>query len=95
MSDVLIDIEANLRKGTGKGIARKLRNNGKIPANLMDKGKSTSIELSSKLLDRAYASKERKFNLLLNGESKVVYIKELQIDAVKRIPLHVDLMLGK
>ena len=90
MSD-LITIEASLREQTGKEYARKLRNAGKIPANLIGKGKATSIELDPKWLGRAFKT-GKQFNLVLNGETKLVKIHEVHLDAVKRRPLHVDLM---
>lgn len=92
MSNALITIEGAVREASGKTVARKLRQNGKIPAVLLDKGKSVTLELPSKLLGKAYKECERKFNLQVGGETKVVVIHELQIDAVKRTPLHVDLM---
>ena len=91
MSEELITIEAALRTATGKGVARKLRNNDLIPANLLEKGKATSIELNPKWLSKVVKS-TNKFNLSLNGTTKVVEIKELQVDAVKRTALHVDLV---
>ena len=95
MSDTLVTIEASERASIGKGYARKLRKSGKIPAVLLDSGKATSLELDPKLLGRAYKECDRKFNMSLNGETKVVSIKEVQIDKVKRTALHVDLMYVK
>ena len=91
MSESLISIEAHERKESGKSYARKLRKAGKIPANLMEKGKSTLLELDPKWLHRAYQG-ERKFELVLNGVSRLVRIQEVQVHAVKRFPIHVDLM---
>ncbi|SME89784.1 hypothetical protein [Pseudobacteriovorax antillogorgiicola] len=91
MSENLVTIEAVVREQTGKEYARKLRKAGKIPANLMEKGKATSLELDPKWLGKAY-KEGKKFNLTLNGETKLVVIKEVHLDAIKRMPLHVDLM---
>lgn len=88
----LVTIEAEPRTGTGKGVARKLRRSGKIPGNIIGKAKSTPIELDPKWLSKAWQS-GRKFNLVFQGETKVVKIHELQLNAVKRAPLHVDLMV--
>ena len=92
MSD-LVTIEAVLRETTGKEYARKLRKAGKIPANLIEKGKSTNLELDPKWLGKAYKS-GKQFNLAFNGETKLVKIQEVCLDPVKRVPLHVDLMFA-
>jgi large subunit ribosomal protein L25 len=89
---VEVTIEAKLREGRGKGYARKLRVNNLIPANLIGAAKSTPIELDPKWLSKAWKQNDRKFNLVLNGETKEVVIKELQLHPVKRQALHVDLM---
>lgn len=93
MSENHVTIEAAVREQTGKEYARKLRKAGKIPANLIEKGKSTSLELDPKWLGKAYKD-GKQFNLVLNGETKLVKIQEVQLDAVKRMPLHVDLMFA-
>ena len=85
-------IEATVRTTTGKEYNRKLRKAGKIPAVLLDKGKATSLEFNPKLLYKAYKQSDKKFNLTLNGVTRVVFVKELQIDRLKRLPLHVDLV---
>ncbi len=90
MSD-LVSIEAQARTGRGKGYARKLRASGKIPANVLEGGKATAIEFDPKLLSKAWKS-TKQFSLVLNGAARTVSIKELQIDPVRRIALHVDLM---
>lgn len=91
MSGDLIKIESELRETLGKGTARKLRKAGMIPANIMEKGKSTPIALDPKMLGKVYAS-GGKFELVLAGKSRVVEIKEVQLDHVRRVPLHIDVM---
>ena len=90
MSD-LITIEGNIRTSTGKSYCRKLRQKGLIPANILDKNNPTMIELNPKFLSVAWQS-GKKFKLKLDGQEKVVSIKELQLESVRRVPLHVDLM---
>jgi large subunit ribosomal protein L25 len=90
-----IAIAATKREKKGKGYARKLRAQGKIPANIIGAGKSTPIELESKLLAKAWKDNERMFDLDLEGQKKSVRIHELQIDPVKRYPLHVDLVYAE
>ena len=95
MSDGLITIDAELRTLSGKGSNRKLRSVGRIPGVILDGGKATSISLDPKWLSRAYKSEGSKFNLNLGGKTSTVFIKELQIDPVKRTAKHVDLMYVK
>ena len=92
MSDV-ITIKGRIRQQTGKGVARKLRATGWIPANLIGKETgSKMLELEAKDLSKAW-QKDRQFNLDLEGEGqKLVKIQELQLHAAKRRALHVDLM---
>lgn len=89
--NTLVTIEAVKRTETGKSYTRKLRQKGMIPANLMDGGKSTMLELNPKLLSKAWKS-TKTFNLTLEGKTKTVKIHELQINVVNRQALHVDLM---
>ena len=91
MSEKTITIEGSLRKGTGKQYAKKLRKEGKIPANFMTGGKATNIELDPKWLGRAY-SQGKTFDLNLDGETKKVKIQEVCIHPTKRTALHVDLV---
>lgn len=95
MSEQLIAIDAEVRTATGKNENRRLRTRGKVPGVLCDNGKATSVTLEGKLLSRAYKSPGRKFNMKLNGAEKTVFIQELQIDHVKRLALHVDLIPAK
>jgi large subunit ribosomal protein L25 len=87
----LIEIPGWKRSKSGKGHARKLRKLGKIPANILNKSQSELIEIDPKWLSKAWKS-GKKFSLDLEGSKRTVVIKELQIDPVKRMALHVDLM---
>jgi large subunit ribosomal protein L25 len=87
----LITIKANARTEIGKNYCRQLRVQGKIPGNIMNKTQATMIELDPKFLSVAWKS-GKKFNLDFNGDVRAVFIKELQINPVKRTALHVDLM---
>lgn len=91
----LITIKGRLRKEDeqGKNYCRRLRLQGEVPANLMDKTKSTPIALEAKLLSSAWKN-GKTFQLDLDGGVRAVIIKELQIDAVKRDAVHVDLMFA-
>jgi large subunit ribosomal protein L25 len=85
------------RAGTGKGLARKLRANGRIPAVCYSPGSgATSIQLDPKALDRLLHKSSAGMNTLidLSGgglDGKVVLVKELQRDPVSSVLLHADL----
>lgn len=91
MSDNLVTIEAASRSAIGKGANRKLRASGKIPAILYENGKSQPLELDPKLLPKAFTG-GKKFKLSLAGQTRLVKIQELQIEPVRRLALHVDLV---
>ena len=86
----LITIAATRREQTGKGYARKLRRAARLPGIVLDRGKSTAVELDPKLLGKVWQSGKR-FVLQLDGEKHNAVLKDVQIDAVKRTPLHVDI----
>jgi len=91
MTTERVVIEGATRATTGKEYAHKLRRAGKIPGNFIDTGKSIAIELDPKLLSKAWKG-DRCFTLSFEGKQIPVKIQELQIDHVKRLPLHVDLI---
>lgn len=89
--DELLTIEGSIRSTTGKGYNRKLRASGLIPAVMNDKeGKSISLEINPKRLSKVWQS-GKKFLLKIGKDSQKVFIKELQIDVMRRDALHVDL----
>ena len=90
MSENLIKIEAKVREKTGKNANHKVRKAGWLPANLNLKGSATAISLNPRGLDKAFANK-RTFSLVLDGKETVVKVSEVQIDPLKRTPLHLDL----
>ena len=94
MSEKQITIEATERKTTGKNKNKQLRRSGKIPAVILDKGKSTMIEMDPKNLSKAWLG-GKKFTLSFGGQSRMVKIHELCIDPVKRTALHCDLVYVK
>jgi large subunit ribosomal protein L25 len=88
----LLTIEGQIRTQTGKGYCRKLRAKGLVPANLLDgKNAPSAVEIASKWLSKVWQN-GKVFKLSLSGNLKTVAIKEIQIDAVKRTVVHVDLM---
>ena len=95
MENNLVTIEAMIRTESGKGHNRKLRNNNEMPAVLLDKGKTTLLKMNPKYLPKVYKEAGHKFNLSFEGKTRVVYVKELQIDKVSRQPIHIDLMYAE
>lgn len=89
----LVTIAATRRTEIGKGYGRRLRRTGKIAGVILEKGKTSMIEFDPKLLSKAWQGGKH-FNLDFEGKVKKVFIKELQIDVVKRTPLHVDLVFA-
>ena len=87
-------IEAETRQATGKGVARKLRRADKIPAVIVSPGKpSTSISLNPRLLGKVWGSSRRRFTLALDGKNLPAKLHAVQVDPVRRVPLHADIML--
>ena len=91
MSKELVKVEGYNRTELGKSQVRKLRRNGRIPANWVSKEGNKLLSLDPKWLGRAYQSEGRKFTLVLEGIEHTVAIKELQLDTLRRKPLHVDI----
>ncbi len=75
-----ISLNANIREEGGKGVARTLRRNGRIPAVLYGKGKSTSISLDP--------SRVRKLIMLGHAESTLIDLRlEGAVDKSERIAI--------
>lgn len=93
-----LKLSAIVRKEKGKGVARRLRQNGMLPAVVYGhKTPSTPLAIDSKQLKKVVAggkSGSKLLDLLIEGNGKpsekTVMIRELQIDPVKRHYLHVD-----
>jgi large subunit ribosomal protein L25 len=91
-------LAVELRQGTGKGAARRLRQDGRIPAVLYGTKRDTvSISLDPSALDRLIRTSHAGVNTLidLEGPSEVsgctVLVKELQREPVRGGLLHADL----
>jgi large subunit ribosomal protein L25 len=89
---------AEMREGIGKGMARKLRAKGLIPAVFYGpRSKSISLVIDPKELARAFQT-EAGENVLIDleirkgeqSDRKVVMVKDLQIDPLQRTALHTD-----
>lgn len=95
MADNTLVVEP--REGTGKGVARKLRAAGRVPAVFYVGGTAaTPIQLDPRLLEKSLRQSGAGINTLfdIQGaglEGKLVLIKELQRDPVKGFIVHADL----
>lgn len=92
-----VQMPAAVRAGTGKGAARRLRREGKIPGVLYAAGKeATSLEIDPKILTKVLMGPYRRnvlISLDVEGQGqRQVMVRELQKDPIRRIPIHVDLM---
>ena len=90
------ELKARLRKDAGKGVARRLRKDGMVPAIFYGpKTESVLLAVNSSDLRKLLKGKEENvfINLIVeNGKiiQKFTLIKELQIEPVSRKFLHVD-----
>jgi len=92
------ELNARMRDSSGKGVARKLRAGGFIPAVLYG-AHTTNVLLSlepralMKALDTE-AGANTLINLRVEGNEelsqRVVMLRDLQVDPVRRAPLHAD-----
>lgn len=90
------ELQVMPRNESGKGVARSLRREGLVPAVVYGKGMDPcGITVDPKALNKAIAT-EAGWNTLitLKGDGpfdgKVVLLKDMQIDAIKRDILHAD-----
>lgn len=88
-------LEVSLREGTGKGVARKLRSAGRVPAVFYGHGIApVHLQIDVIPLERVV---HRGANALIDLQgpeqvvNKPVLVKELQRDPATRKPLHCDL----
>jgi large subunit ribosomal protein L25 len=89
---------AEVRDATGKGVARRLRAAGRIPAVVYGKGaesKAISIDPSAlqRLLQSGGAGMNTLIELSVDGTTRTVLVKELQREPVRGRPLHTDFYL--
>ncbi len=96
MAKSVLNVEPRVR--IGKGGARKVRRDGLVPAVVYGKGmEALNLRVDPKALQQAIAT-EAGWNTLitLKGDGpfdgKVVILKDLQIDAIRRDAQHVDFL---
>ncbi|MBF0447776.1 MAG: 50S ribosomal protein L25/general stress protein Ctc [Magnetococcales bacterium] len=90
-------INAESREGTGKGVARKMRREGRIPAVLYGAGRENlNLSLSAKewieLVEKNGSSlRTQRQTLVLDGKARqMVLLRGFQVHPVTENPLHVD-----
>lgn len=92
----VVKLAAENREGKGKGAARRLRREGRLPGIIYAGGKeATSISLVPKEFVKALKGPLRRNQLLeleLPGGSRKVMVRDLQIDPLRREPKHVDFL---
>lgn len=93
-----LDITVEAREKSGKGVARKLRRDGKIPGVLYSKGDSIPLSLNLLSLNKVFHSSAGEnvlINLKIEGAKKkserIALIRDLQRDPITGQLLHVDL----
>jgi large subunit ribosomal protein L25 len=96
MAKSVLNVETRVR--TGKGGSRKVRQDGLVPAVVYGKGvEALNLRLDPKALQKAVAT-EAGWNTLLTlkgdgpFDGLVVILKDMQIDAIRRNPTHVDFL---
>lgn len=96
MAQQLIELKATARPRAGKGAARQARREGKVPAVIYGDGKAPVIvsldynELWKQVLKGHFTSTV--FNVAIDGKENRVIPRDLQVDPVKDVPIHVDFL---
>ncbi|WP_374645827.1 50S ribosomal protein L25/general stress protein Ctc [Tabrizicola sp.] len=97
MAREIVDLNAEVRTGTGKGAARQARREGKVPGIVYGDGQEpTPIKMNyNYLLTKLRQGRflQTLFNLKVEGQPDVhVICRAVQRDVVKDLPTHVDFM---
>lgn len=82
-------LEASSRT-TGRSAA--LRQEGRLPAVVYNKGLNLSVAIELKAFDRVFREQGTSslIDLEVDGENHQVLVREVQMDKRRRVPLHVD-----
>ncbi len=89
-----IVLKAELRNEFGKNSCHRLRKKGKIPANILQRGKATAVSIEAKQFEKLLKRNllpSMKIQVELEGQVFEVLPKEVQRDPVTGSILHVDL----
>lgn len=100
MAQHSVELKATARPRAGKGAARQARRDGKVPAVIYGDNQSPETiavdynDLWKQVLKGHFTSTV--FELDVEGKKKLVIPRDLQVDPVKDMPIHVDfLRVGK
>ena len=89
-----VNLNASSRLGTGKGVARKIRRNGLVPASIYRDGKEPSlITIDPNTLTLAFektGNPNTLVNISVEGDEKTCLVKEVQRHPVTGVIWHVD-----
>ncbi len=89
-------LQAEVRDSRGKGPARRLRAQGKIPAVFYGPGiEPTPLTVDPKELEahlRGPLGRNTLFDLTYDGKSELAMVKDLTVTTVDRVLLHVDFL---
>lgn len=87
-------LEAEVRESRGKGPARRLRTQGKIPAVIYGAGiESIALTLDPKELVKSLQGERGRnslFTVTVAGKSELAMVRDVAVDPVTRAPVHVD-----
>jgi len=100
MATETIELDAVARPRAGKGAARKVRREGKVPAVIYGDNKPPeAIALDYNDVWKQYLKghfTSTVFKLKVEGEERLVIPRDMQLDPVRDTPLHIDfLRIGK
>lgn len=89
-------LEAEVRDLRGKGPARRLRTQGKIPAVIYGSGiESTALTLDPKALVKTLQGERGRnslFTVTFAGRTELAMVRDVAVDPVTREPVHVDFL---
>ncbi|MFO0774598.1 MAG: 50S ribosomal protein L25 [Nitrospiraceae bacterium] len=89
------EVDAEVRTTSGKGVARKLRAQGRVPAVLYGQGECVLLSITPDLVGKVVKSRAATTGLitvkLAEGKSRTALLRDYQVDPVSGEVLHADL----
>ncbi len=87
----VVEVQATLREKTGKGVARKLRREGLLPAVIYGGGRpeATHIAIPAKEIKRL-KHHHGLVKVKLGDEERICILKDIQYNWLGDVPIHVD-----
>lgn len=89
MSTEAIKIIAENRTLSTKGALRTMRLNGVVPATVFGKNGNKSISVALKNLPKEH-TRSSVVTLEIDGKATTVLMREVQVDPLKDLPVHID-----